>query len=906
MAERRTATTSSERHSLNTQGNHHDSSDTDNEQNSTDADLQYMLTNLSQNAVGGGDSNGSQAPSNSEQLQISTIQREDHAKTVDEIFAFINEGLSSHENALMERSSLTLDIWSSSQHGSNIVNSPGFKSGNIVNFNRPDSLKDPNPEKEIDEFLPEEKTVDLSLTTASWKGRTPPVELVEIGIDDIHHSAKGMSSPLKSEESKHQRSDSFEDIPGSGKFVRNIDVRQKHTIQKSDKTTASSSRTVSKDLNRPLRVKIPQKDLKVKSKDLKKKRRRSPSLTKPSSAQQSTMGETSPSKHHRTSREKVSDTVNATEEFNIYGRVTQGQTALTNNASTSRRHEPGTIHVRLDSQDPRLSLVPSKLSYTKEPGAKEENIKVYVNVNVNMNKDKHRPTINEFDYRGYGRPMLTEHDLSDRSSSTLSENGYENSDIDSSIASDRSLDNNQLSPIPTNIAPFQPSNDLSQLTIDHFRTTHKLGPGGLSPIPSESYESDTPNFPSDFSDLKRTPTNSDGSSDSTIKGIASVVDFDDEDEFRQVASASKRGSGKTKLRKISLENEKSENDRSDYNRSRSYSQPEQYILDKRQNAFLKMEMGLPSEYHKRLEKIPSDPFSDTQKALSFRLHRRSVGDESTDRAFYIGDDETDSINFYSTLTRRSSWNPRSPYSSRVSRTSSILSDSSRGERRIRQLSVDIGEEWENIHQPIRPRTTSDVGSVSSGFSYRSLRKTQQTTEMLAGTEAISFGSVPFRERIESIVKPGALVADDIVPGDIQVTAEIESPVAEIKDVKPDVAVPIVIEVTEPEEELEERSPKIRFLLDNPYNSINQKFHSALHCPCFLFFCFLCCSPAVYWMQRSDYEFDYASEKLAKRYGRRATVLYIIGIALSIFLFSAAIATTYFLLEQELTRKGHLK
>ncbi|KAK3595818.1 hypothetical protein CHS0354_014637 [Potamilus streckersoni] len=63
---------------------------------------------------------------------------------------------------------------------------------------------------------------------------------------------------------------------------------------------------------------------------------------------------------------------------------------------------------------------------------------------------------------------------------------------------------------------------------------------------------------------------------------------------------------------------------------------------------------------------------------------------------------------------------------------------------------------------------------------------------------------------------------------------------------------------------------------NPYNWINQKFHSTLQCPCFLFFFFLCCLPGIYYMQRSDIKYKRGEKETARMLGIRATIFFATG------------------------------
>lgn len=74
------------------------------------------------------------------------------------------------------------------------------------------------------------------------------------------------------------------------------------------------------------------------------------------------------------------------------------------------------------------------------------------------------------------------------------------------------------------------------------------------------------------------------------------------------------------------------------------------------------------------------------------------------------------------------------------------------------------------------------------------------------------------------------------------------------------------------------------ILENPYNDINYKIHSALWCPCLIFF-YLCCCPGVYYMTNSDNLFKQNYPAKAKKSARIATILYIIGIIFSLLFYS---------------------
>ncbi|XP_050398289.1 uncharacterized protein LOC126816127 [Patella vulgata] len=560
---------------------------------------------------------------------------------------------------------------------------------------------------------------------------------------------------------------------------------------------------------------------------------------------------------------------------------------------------------------------------------------------------------------------------------SLSDHGddFSSSDADSSNHPDYSVyQTGQFEQSKAYDAQQQRTNNLSvNYYNDRFRTTNNLDPRGLSPIPSMSYESDSTNRQIDTSsgdDGKITPTKGDfseTSSDTTLKDVQTDEETDDWKNAKDFRTTEKhltwtqqKSSNKTKL-KLTEEVPNDTNDftelstfgeyalldselggpkrrRSQTTRedefytstrptvSRSYSQPEQYLMKKRQSAIdtMKAKKSVETQQHFEIivEQNDRDPLYRRTRTMSERIRTDSNIRSFTEYDYRLplnvsgeiqaADNYTERrMSGSSTMKRyghsRSTWHPKSPYSNRVSRSSSKLSDSSRTGKGLRQLSVDIGEEWENV-RGTRPRTTSDVGSVSSSvFSYRSLRKQRTSIEMPVGKDAGASGSMPGQRQVDSTQESGAYV-DQVatMPADMLVSEEIDSPVAELKEERHDGARPIVeepkpvvIDVEAVSDDHFTLPPERRILLDNPYNSINQRFHSTLHCPCFIFFCFLCCAPAVYWMQRSDYEYDYGSEKRAKKFGYRATGLYIVGAIVSIVSLSAIITATYILLKDEL-------
>ncbi|KAK6186125.1 hypothetical protein SNE40_008223 [Patella caerulea] len=625
-----------------------------------------------------------------------------------------------------------------------------------------------------------------------------------------------------------------------------------------------------------------------------------------------------------------------------------------------------------------------KVAFPKR--VQDDNINVYVNVNVNMvqqkQSKKHKNNITDYTIQDTELKSIQVAESSDpttdsSANSDKTQTDYSLSDHgdDFSSSDADSFNHPDYSEYQTKAygAQQQQTNNLSvNYYNDRFRTTNNLGLRGLSPIPSMSYESDSTNRQIDTSsgdDGKITPTKgnfSDISSDTTLKDVLTDEESDDWKNAKDFRTTEKhltwtqrKSSNKTKLKPTEeqtsdtndstelstfgeyalLDNElggkkrrRSQTTREEESYTsrptvtRSYSQPEQYLMKKRQSAIdtMKAKKSVETQQHFEIivEQNDRDSLYQRTRTMSERIRRASNIQSFTEYDYRLplnvsgefqADDNTERrMSGSSTMTRyghsRSSWHPKSPYSNRVSRSSSVLSDGSRTGKGKRQLSVDIGEEWENVRGS-RPRATSDVGSVSSSvFSYRSLRKQRVSIEMPFGKDTGAFGSsMPGQRRVDSTQESGAYADQvDTMPVDMLVSEEIDSPVAELKEERRDGARPIVeepkpvvIEVEAVSDDHFTLPPEKRILLNNPYNSINQRFHSTLHCPCFIFFCFLCCAPAVYWMQRSDYEFDYGSEKRAKKFGYRATGLYIAGAIVSIVALSAAITVTYMLLKDEL-------
>lgn len=159
-------------------------------------------------------------------------------------------------------------------------------------------------------------------------------------------------------------------------------------------------------------------------------------------------------------------------------------------------------------------------------------------------------------------------------------------------------------------------------------------------------------------------------------------------------------------------------------------------------------------------------------------------------------------------------------------------------RCCRQLTVDIGEEWE---------TAKDRGIASP-----SSPKSQPQTD--------------FSVNLSSGKKDGIQIITD--------------PVDSLRSNK---AIDQMQLFFYHLENGEQDVPKPHASHPNPYNDINHKFHSALHCPCYLFAFYMCCVPAVLFMEKSDKEYIRGNEKLALIYGERSTKLFFVGAILGLLL-----------------------
>ncbi|KAL3863448.1 hypothetical protein ACJMK2_005202 [Sinanodonta woodiana] len=75
---------------------------------------------------------------------------------------------------------------------------------------------------------------------------------------------------------------------------------------------------------------------------------------------------------------------------------------------------------------------------------------------------------------------------------------------------------------------------------------------------------------------------------------------------------------------------------------------------------------------------------------------------------------------------------------------------------------------------------------------------------------------------------------------------------------------------------------------NKHNHCNREMHDCLWCPCIFYFMFLFCIPAMLLMQFSDTAFQKGEDSKAKRYATCSTMLYVLGLALSITFYATMV------------------
>lgn len=76
--------------------------------------------------------------------------------------------------------------------------------------------------------------------------------------------------------------------------------------------------------------------------------------------------------------------------------------------------------------------------------------------------------------------------------------------------------------------------------------------------------------------------------------------------------------------------------------------------------------------------------------------------------------------------------------------------------------------------------------------------------------------------------------------------------------------------------------------NNVYNQLNHRIHSCLWFPCFLFFVFIFCVPALFYMNQSDQFYSRHDLHEAYLYGRMSTILYAGGLFAAFCFYSALV------------------
>lgn len=186
-----------------------------------------------------------------------------------------------------------------------------------------------------------------------------------------------------------------------------------------------------------------------------------------------------------------------------------------------------------------------------------------------------------------------------------------------------------------------------------------------------------------------------------------------------------------------------------------------------------------------------------------------------------------------------------PGSPMTARSHSVKSKASTHGTFTRQLNLFIGEEWENVQPHTQDFQRKAFSCPSSPQTKRNITVTKQPGTKGDDTEELT----PSESKHRSYDHVKQFFLD----------MPIEPP-----------------------------APKHFRLEPNPHNTINHMCHSALHCPCFLFFCFLCCLPGVYYMLQGDKSYKCGKEEKAIIYGKRSTILYVIGTILAIVLLGGVV------------------
>ncbi|XP_060071269.1 uncharacterized protein LOC132551178 [Ylistrum balloti] len=189
--------------------------------------------------------------------------------------------------------------------------------------------------------------------------------------------------------------------------------------------------------------------------------------------------------------------------------------------------------------------------------------------------------------------------------------------------------------------------------------------------------------------------------------------------------------------------------------------------------------------------------------------------------------------------------PQSPTSDLSARTPKVSSPGVF----TRQLNLFIGEEWEDV----QTRWPSERKALSCPGSLRIPRDVAQSQRMAFKHDQSN------RQRLEYLQNRRQQLSHDPLRYFFYNMSHEEPVLQKDYMVKP-----------------------------NPHNKINHMIHSALHCPCFFFFYLLCCLPGVHLMTKGDLEYKTGHDDSARKFGRIATVLYIVGFVLGTSLLGTVV------------------
>lgn len=86
---------------------------------------------------------------------------------------------------------------------------------------------------------------------------------------------------------------------------------------------------------------------------------------------------------------------------------------------------------------------------------------------------------------------------------------------------------------------------------------------------------------------------------------------------------------------------------------------------------------------------------------------------------------------------------------------------------------------------------------------------------------------------------------------------------------------------------------------NVYNKLNHKIQTCMWCPCLLFFVFIFCVPALFYMHKSDKFYHRQCLKKAYMYGKMSTVLFCCGLLTAVIFYSALLLFVAYLSQNSL-------